>query len=428
MSKFAKSRTLWSATDAARVTGGQLIGTFAATGLTRDISSLRKGDLFVAFRAEDIARAAIKGAAAIMLVPALTHALPTDMPALLVQDTNAALEALATANRMRCAMQLVAVRRTEDAAGILTMAAVLLRQQGQTHTAQTGDNVADLAAIHPGTDYAVFSDAICTDVRPDIYIDAENGVVEAAEGQFHFGMRDACDARITNMIVASNGTRIEASVLGEKLEYRLNIAGQKAALQSLATLLMLALVGADLHKAVQDMAAFGLQGYGRQDLIESGEAGNPITLIDETHYSSPASCQAAFKVLALIDPGRGGRRIAILGDMVHMGASAKTAAAKAQAHADLALPLRAANVDLVYTCGALMKNLAEALPANQFAGHADTAAELGEIVPEALVPGDVVLVKGSEDSDMRVVVEALRALPDGRKAMKRPRIQRDQTT
>ena len=58
-----------------------------------------------------------------------------------------------------------------------------------------------------------------------------------------------------------------------------------------------------------------------------------------------------------------------------------------------------------------MRNLHEALPANQRGVHKETSAELAEIVPDVLVPGDVVMIKGSRGSRMDLVVEALRRMP-----------------
>ena len=62
-----------------------------------------------------------------------------------------------------------------------------------------------------------------------------------------------------------------------------------------------------------------------------------------------------------------------------------------------------------------MKNLYNALPENKRGAHIDDSAELAKIVPDVLVPGDVVMVKGSrgggEKPRMQLVVEALRALP-----------------
>jgi UDP-N-acetylmuramoyl-tripeptide--D-alanyl-D-alanine ligase len=83
----------------------------------------------------------------------------------------------------------------------------------------------------------------------------------------------------------------------------------------------------------------------------------------------------------------------------------------ARMHADLALPLKASNVDLVYTCGQNMRKLYDELPANQRGAHKESSKDLAEIVPDVLVPGDVVMVKGSLGSKMGVVVEALRQLP-----------------
>ena len=62
-----------------------------------------------------------------------------------------------------------------------------------------------------------------------------------------------------------------------------------------------------------------------------------------------------------------------------------------------------------------MKKLYDKLPEEQKGAHRDDSVELAQIVPEVLVPGDVVMVKGSrgggEKPRMQVIVEALRALP-----------------
>jgi UDP-N-acetylmuramoyl-tripeptide--D-alanyl-D-alanine ligase len=167
------------------------------------------------------------------------------------------------------------------------------------------------------------------------------------------------------------------------------------------------LAGADVQKAAKALAQQEpIIGRGKRELIDSGDKANPITLIDESYNASPLAMNAAFKVLALVDPGRGGRRIAILGDMLELGKNS------GNLHADLALPLKAANVDLVYTCGKHMKKLYENLPANQRGAHKETSQELAQIVPDVLIPGDVVMVKGSLGSKMGLVVEALRALPE----------------
>src|SRR5690606_21788546 len=98
--------------------------------------------------------------------------------------------------------------------------------------------------------------------------------------------------------------------------------------------------------------------------------GGPIELIDESYNASPVAVRAAIQVLGQAQPGVGGRRIAVLGDMLELGAEAE------RLHADLAPDLRAARVDLVFTAGRLMAALHEALPASQRASHATDSAGL----------------------------------------------------
>jgi UDP-N-acetylmuramoyl-tripeptide--D-alanyl-D-alanine ligase len=42
--------TLWTATDAAAATGGQVTGDWAATGVSIDTRTIQSGDLFVALK------------------------------------------------------------------------------------------------------------------------------------------------------------------------------------------------------------------------------------------------------------------------------------------------------------------------------------------------------------------------------------------
>lgn len=66
---------------------------------------------------------------------------------------------------------------------------------------------------------------------------------------------------------------------------------------------------------------------------------------------------AAFDVLGRTVPEAGGRRIAVLGDMLELGAES------GHLHAALADPLLENHADLVFACGVAMEHLVEALPA-----------------------------------------------------------------
>jgi UDP-N-acetylmuramoyl-tripeptide--D-alanyl-D-alanine ligase len=127
-------------------------------------------------------------------------------------------------------------------------------------------------------------------------------------------------------------------------------------------------------------------------------------VVDESYNASPASVRAALAVIALMQPDAGGRRIAVLGDMLELGSDAVAL------HAGLADALIRSRVDLVFTAGPLMHHLHAALPATLRGAHADDSATLAPLVAAAAGPGDVVLVKGSAGSRTGLVVQALHAL------------------
>ena len=78
-------------------------------------------------------------------------------------------------------------------------------------------------------------------------------------------------------------------------------------------------------------------------------------------------------------------------------------------HAELAGTLVEARVDKVFLAGPLMASLRDALPLRRIGGYAETAKELEPLLFEAIVPGDVIMVKGSNASRMGPLVEALKA-------------------
>jgi UDP-N-acetylmuramoyl-tripeptide--D-alanyl-D-alanine ligase len=110
---------------------------------------------------------------------------------------------------------------------------------------------------------------------------------------------------------------------------------------------------------------------------------------------------AAIALLGQAPIGRQGRRIAVLGDMLELGGEGVAL------HAQLAKPIKAASVDLVYCCGPLMRALWEALPSGSRGSYAETAAALEPAVLDAIRAGDAVMVKGSLGSKMGPIVKAL---------------------
>ena len=417
-----------------------------------------------------VADALSKGAAAAVVSRVPAGVDPAKL--LIVSDTLRAMEDLGRAARARTGAKVIGITGSVGKTGTKEMMGVALSALGQTHWSEKSFNnhwgvPLSLSRMHAGTEYGVFEMgmnhaneitplsgqvkphvAIITTIAPthiEFFDDGLTGIARAkaeifsgmdtngiavlnrdieqfgflkseANRQgvtkvFTFGEHAEADARLKDILIARNGTRIQASIMDEDITFTLRDAGKHNAINALAVLLAIKLIGGDMHKAAAAMEKIEPPaGRGKREYLNIGDPDNPVMLIDESYNASPVAMQAAFKVLALIDPGRGGRRIAILGDMLELGATGP------KLHADLALPLKAANVDLVYTSGTLMKNLYNNLDPAQQGAHRDTSVELASIVPDVLVPGDVVMVKGSLGSKMNVVVEALRALPSKKNA------------
>jgi UDP-N-acetylmuramoyl-tripeptide--D-alanyl-D-alanine ligase len=139
----------------------------------------------------------------------------------------------------------------------------------------------------------------------------------------------------------------------------------------------------------------------------SGEA----TLIDESYNANPASMAAALNVLGQAAVGPRGRRIAVLGDMLELGPTSPAL------HRGLNEAIKANQIDLVYCCGPLMRNLWDALSTGKRGGYAENAASLEAQVIAAVRAGDAIMVKGSLGSKMKTIVNALEKRFPGKTAL-----------
>jgi len=467
---MSQSNIIWTAKDAVEATNGTCAGDWQASGVSIDTRTLQEGELYVALIGDaldghDYVTQAFENGASAAMVDRDIDGVDKEK-LLIVPDTLKAMEDLGKAARARCGAKVIGITGSVGKTGTKEMLASALKNQGQTHASIKSYNnhwgvPLTLSNMHAGTDYGIFEmgmnhaneiTPLSVMVKPDIAIittiapvhienfeDGLEGIIKAKAEIFDgvvaggdvvlshdlecfdnlkemalaknltvhsFGESSQADARLKECLVAANGSRVVANIAGEDVSFTLQIAGKHIACNAMAVLLAVKLAGGNVQEAAQALAnQEAIKGRGAREKLNIGEANNPITLIDESYNASPVAMNAAFKVLALIDPGRGGRRIAVLGDMLELGNQAP------KMHSELALPLKAANVDLVYTCGKNMRKLYDNLPANQQGAHKETSQELAEIVPDVLVPGDVVMVKGSLGSKMGTVVEALRSLP-----------------
>jgi UDP-N-acetylmuramoyl-tripeptide--D-alanyl-D-alanine ligase len=122
------------------------------------------------------------------------------------------------------------------------------------------------------------------------------------------------------------------------------------------------------------------------------------TVINDCYNASPLSMRAALDDLATQAPS--GRRIAVLGDMLELGADEDVL------HREMGADAVRAGVDMLVAVGPRAAAMLDAFGGESHA--VPDAAAAAALADELVAPGDLVLVKGSRGVGLEVVAEALR--------------------
>ena len=458
---------LWNSADAAAATGGSNAAPWSATGVSIDSRGIAAGELFVALRGpnhdgHDFVAAAFARGAAAALVDRPVAGLPEAAPLLDVEDTLVALARLGAAGRERSAARVAAVTGSVGKTGTKEALRLALSAYGETSASAGSLNnhwgvPLSLARLSRTARYAVFElgmnhpgeiRALTRLVRPHVALvttiaeahlgffpsleaiaDAKAEIFEGLESggaavlnrdnAFYerlaararqagaaqvigFGANPRAAVRLIDCTTVADGSTVAAGLAGGQLRYRLGVAGRHWVMNSLAVLAALFALGLDPRPGAEALAGLeALPGRGRRHRLPWG--GGVLTLIDESYNASPAAVRAALAVLADTPPAAGGRRIAVLGEMLELGEES------ARLHRELAQPIAAAGVDRVFLIGSAIKALDDALPRSLRGGLWEDADAAMPSLLRLLQPGDVVSVKGSYAVGLGRVVERLRA-------------------
>jgi UDP-N-acetylmuramoyl-tripeptide--D-alanyl-D-alanine ligase len=447
--------SLWTHLEAEAATLGKASHAFTVSGISIDTRSLKEGDLFVALQGDnrdghDFLRAAFDAKAGAALV---THR-PEGVsePLLTVGHTQRGLEDLARAARARSNAKILAVTGSAGKTTTKEILRLACNALGRTHASAASHNnhwgvPLSLASLPRDAEYGIFEVGmnhfgelrnLVSLVRPHVALittiapahleffgncesiaDAKSEIFEgllpggaalipsdspyaerlkarARQAQVSrivtFGTSG--DAKLISHTQDGDGMRVKADILGCAVDCYVGAPGAHIAQNVVAALAAVGLLEGDVLNAAAALKNFtALKGRGSR--FTTGA----IHVIDESYNANPASMAAA---LALLGDAKG-RKIAVLGDMLEMGAGGIAH------HAGLTAPLEANKVDLVFASGAQMKALWDALPSSRRGAYAETSALLLPQVLAALKAGDTVLVKGSNGAKMSVIVDALKA-------------------
>ena len=448
---------LWTSDEIAAATGGRASASFEVTGVTFDSREIGPGDLFVAMpgtvhdghKFVDPAFAA--GAAGAIVSQTV------DGPHVLVEDTFAALQALARASRERSNAMIVGVTgsvgktSTKEAlyaaldrcrpgkvhrsvksynnhTGVPLSLARMPRDAGFAVLEMGMNNAGEIAALtklvrpHVGLITAIApahienlgSEEAIADAKAEIFEGLEpdgiaivpndtphrDRLVKAARRHADrivtFGRGDADVYAIHAVSAEGGGSLISAGLLERELTFTISQRGEHWVSNALAVLAAVEAVGEDVAVAGLALADLGgLKGRGKRHMIPLD--GGEVLLVDESYNANPASMAATLKSLGAEKDVV--RRIAVLGPMRELGEHSDAL------HAGLAPAVLDAHVDELILIGDEMRPLAEQVVGKISLDLVATVDEAVEALRAKLHPGDAVLVKASNSVGLAKLVE-----------------------
>jgi len=460
---------LWTSDEVAQALGATVVAPFDANGVTFDSRAVGKGDLFFALKGETtdghgfVAEAMKRGAAAAVVSSDVENAGST---LIRVPDTMKALVDLGRAARRRSKARIASVTGSVGKTSTKDALRAMLSAQAPTSasTASFNNHVGvpiSLARLPREARYGVFeigmnhpgeieplarqveahvgvvtnvgpvhigfmgSEEAIADEKACLFAGMAQGAVavlnrdsrhyERIAGHARhfgvsrivgFGRSESADARLLSCDLQDSGSDVVALIHGRRIEYRLGAAGEHWVLNSIAALAVVEALGADVMQAAATLAGVSASpGRGARRMLKFGTG--TVELLDESYNGNPVSVRAMLAVLARTAPAKGGRRLLALGDMRELGEGADAY------HAALADAVSASGAVQVFLCGPHMRALWDKLAPSQRGVHRPDSAALAGEVAAAVKAGDVIAVKGSLGSKMKIVVDAILAASGG---------------
>jgi len=429
----------------AEITNGTFAGDSALLrekprGVSIDTRTLALHDLYVAIRGTNYdghdftADAVARGAYCCVAEYEVAE------PHILVEDTLAALHAIALAYRRRFEIAVIGVTGSVGKTTVKEMLFSVLSQRYATHKSRENQNnhigvpltllgitpAHEVAIVEMGTNHfgeiatlaRITEPTICVltnigeahieyfetregifrektamlgHMRPGgiVVVNGDDDMLGALQGAVTYGLgRDNAVRAVELESHGLGGISFTAHYFGQSLRATLPSPGEHMVRNALCAVAL----GYQLGLTAEEIAR-GLGSYrppaGRMYIQDTGR----FTLLNDAYNASPSSMRAAINVLA----GEAGRKVCIFGDMLELGESAPAY------HADIGRYAAAHNVDLLLCVGTLAKHAADQPNARWFA----TQEELIAALPELLRDGDTILVKASFGMQLKHTVQAI---------------------
>ena len=207
----------------------------------------------------------------------------------------------------------------------------------------------------------------------------------------YFGTKEHCDLRAENIRYDADGIRYDAVYGQLRFPIYLPLEGEHYVADSLAAIHVGLQLGVTPENIQKGLACFQTM-EGRQEMF----AFQGYQIIKDCYNAGPESMEAALKVLG----NRSGRKIAVLGDMLELGAHSAPAHRKVGSQA-----AQYADVLLCYGPESEKMLLGAKEAGMEKAYHYSTREDLARALRELVNDGDVLLFKASRGIRMELALE-----------------------
>lgn len=236
-------------------------------------------------------------------------------------------------------------------------------------------------------------------------LNADDPRVEAMSGRtagrlIYFSAQKATAVRATQVKIdaESRASYILHTSAGEA-KISLKLIGAHHVYNSLAAASIAHLAGMETHEiaAVLNMAT--PQSEHRMHLVHLDDG---VDLIDDAYNANPDSVKAALDVLSKYADTR--RVVAVLGDMLELGVTSP------QLHGEMGRYCAQVGIPVLIGVGPLAKNIESAYSALCHNGehhHTLDEAAAGRLLQEIVRPQDLILIKGSHDSNLWKLAQSI---------------------
>lgn len=446
--------------EIAKVTGGKILQGNPynrVKGICTDSRKAKGGELFVALQGQQdghsfIPKALAQGATALLVSQNIAE-LPAEVPVILVDNTLAALQQLASHNRSRLNIPVVAVTGSNGKTSTKDMIAAVLSTGFKTLKTEANFNnelglpltLLNLEECHQAAvvemgmrglgeidflaklakptaavitnigeahlellgsvrNIAQAKTEVLEHIGPEGFavLNADSPYIRELAGRCQgrvilYSLTGEADLKASNIHLDGNGVRYDLTYPGGRAEIFLPVPGSHNVMNSLAAVgvgLQLGLPIAEIAKGLKQVALT----HSRLEIIQA----NDITVLNDTYNANPSSTKAALQVLQETATGR---KIAVLGNMYELGAREQAG------HQEVGEVAAAMAVDTLIAVG----NLAQWIAQGGLAGglspqkvfHCENNTQAITELRKLIKPGDTLLIKGSRGMRMEEIVKEL---------------------